>query len=259
MRVRVCVCVCVITLTSPHTHTHTHRWYLGNTSHTDADSLLKRDGNVTGSYLIHDECHDIRCLSVRGRESIMHYRIATRDKLLFISEQAQFKTLQDLVVHYSQQAGPLCTTLRRPYHVVRGDDEVDRSTVRLSHKMYAGKYGEVWKGLKDKTHVVIKILTPGAQTAGEFLKEAKILAQLDHPKIIKCEGVCARVEPVYVLMEFLKYGNLQGYLQHGEGQEVHFLDLVNFALQVRRIRIIYSRTGFDCEYLLNANCNHLIT
>lgn len=164
----------------------------------------------------------------------MHYKITTRDKTMFIAEQAQFKTLQDLVVHYSQHAGPLCTTLRQPYHVVRGDDEVERSTIHLSHRMHAGKYGEVWKGLKDKTHVIVKVLTPGTQTASEFLKEANILAQLDHTHIIRCEGVSTKEEPIYVLMEFLKFGNLQGYLQHGEGKDVHFLDLVNFALQVAR-------------------------
>ena len=162
----------------------------------------------------------------------MHYKIEAKDGLMYIVQEVTFKTLQDLVYHYSYQSGVLCTSLRHPYHVPRGDDEVDRSIVRWSHKMCMGRFGEVWKGLKGKQHVIIKTLTPGSTTTTTFLKEATLIAQLDHPNIIKCEGVCTKEEPIYVLMEFLKYGTLQDFLQRGEGKEVHFLDLVHLAVQV---------------------------
>ena len=29
-----------------------HRWYLGNTSHSDADNLLKQESNTTGKYIL---------------------------------------------------------------------------------------------------------------------------------------------------------------------------------------------------------------
>ena len=163
----------------------------------------------------------------------MHYKIDTsKDGSIFIVKETTFKTLQDLVYHYSQTADVLCSTLRYPYHVPQGDDEIDRSSVKLSYKMKKGHFGEVWKGLKGKSHVVVKTLTPGATTSNEFLKESVLIAQLDHPKIIKCEGVCTKEEPIYVIMEFMKFGNLQDYLQKGEGKEVHFLDLVSLGVQI---------------------------
>jgi fyn-related kinase len=186
-----------------------------------------------GSFLVHDECQDIRCLSVRGRDSIMHYKVQEEGRLFFIVDRSKFKTLQDLVHHYSTQpAGFLCTALRHPYHVPRGDDEVARSSVRLTHRLGAGKFGEIWHGVKGETHVAVKTLTPGAVSKAEFLREATLLSQLDHPKIIHCEGVCSEQEPVYLLMEFLKFGNLHEFLERGEGREAHFLDLVGYGLQV---------------------------
>ena len=170
---------------------------------------------------------------MRGRDSITHYKIETSEGLLYIVDKAKFKTLQDLIYHYSHHGSrALCCLLKHPYHVPRGDDEVDRNIVKLSHKVAMGRYGEVWKACKGPTHVVVKILTPGATTPAAFLKEASIVAQLDHPKIIRCEGICSKEEPIYVLFEFLKYGNLHEYLQRGEGRDVHFLDLVSLAVQI---------------------------
>lgn len=209
-----------------------HRWYLGNTSHAEADSLLKQDKNVTGSFLVHDESQDIRCLTVRGHDSIMHYKIERKDKSVYIVQDTVFKTLMDLVHHYSMHSGVLCSILKHPYHVPRGDDEIDRSLVKFSHKMCMGKFGEVWKGLKGTKHVIVKFLTPGATSAAAFLKEPTLLAQLDHPKIIKCEGVCTKEEPIFMLMEFLKYGSLQEYLQRGEGRDIDMMDLVHLAAQI---------------------------
>ena len=196
---------------------------------------------------MHDECQDIRCLSVRGKESILHYKIESKNGLMFIVNKDKFKTLQDLVYHYSthqSSGGVLCTCLRHPYHVPRGDDEVERNAVRLSHKTGKGPFGEVWKGLKGETHVTVKVLTPGATTTAEFLKEAATLSQLDHRNIIRCEGVCSSDEPVYMLMEFTKYGSLLDYLQKGEGRGVHFLDLVNLGLQVSGGMAYLERQGY---------------
>lgn len=203
--------------------------------------------SCVGSFLVHDECSDIRCLSVRGKDSILHYKIQCHKDVMFIVDKIKFKTLQDLVYYYSthqSSGGVLCTCLKHPYHVPRGDDEVMRNTIQCSHKTGTGPFGEVWKGLKGDIHVTVKSLTHGATTTVEFLKEAKLLSQLDHPNIIKCEGVCSVEEPVYLLLEFLKFGNLQEYLRKGEGENSHFLDLVNLSLQVACGMAYLERQGY---------------
>ena len=183
---------------------------------------------------------------MRGKKSITHYKIQEKDGMFFIVEQTKFKTLQDLVFHYSthQSSGVLCTSLRHPYDVPRGDDEVPRENIKLTHKIGKGTYGEIWHGLRRDTHVAVKILSQGLASKSDFLREATVLSQLDHPKIIRCEGVCSTKEPVYLLTEFLKYGNLTDYLTKGEGKDVHFLDLVSLGLQVAMGMAYLERQGY---------------
>ena len=175
----------------------------------------------------------------------MHYRVHQKDDIFSIVERNTFKTLQDLVFHYSQNhTGVLCTCLRHPYQVPRGDDEVPRSSVKLTHKICSGKFGDIWHGVKGGTYVAVKVLASGSPNKAEFLHEAAVLAQLSHTNIVRCEGICSTEEPVYLLTEFLKFGNLQEYLQRGEGREGHYLDLVSLGLQVARGMAYLERQGY---------------
>ena len=195
---------------------------------------------------MHDECQDIRCLTVRGKDSITHYKIQTQDSLFFIVEQAKFKTLQDLVFHYSTHpsVGVLATCLRHAYYVPRGEDEVARQEIRLTHKIGNGNFGEIWHGMKGGAHVAVKIQNVGLASKSEFLHEATVLSQLDHSNIIRCHGICSAEEPAYLLTEFLKFGNLVDYLQKEEGKDVHFLDLVSLGLQVAMGMAYLERQGY---------------
>ena len=124
--------------------------------------------------------------------------------------------------------------LRQPFYLVRGDEEIDRSTVKLVHRTGVEAFGEVWKGLKSGTQVLVKTVNAGSEVAGEMIEEAMLLTQLRHPHIIQCMGLCTRQEPAYILMELMKHGNLQDYLSKGEGKALHSLELFCIALQVAR-------------------------
>ena len=190
--------------------------------------------NTYGSFLIHEEHHDAYCLSLRGRDGVVHYQIQRSEDTLHIAKEITFKTLQDLVHYYSEHAGVLCTKLEQPYLMNTHEGEVDISEVQLVHRMNVGQFGEVWKGLKGKMHVAVKTLTPGTVPASEFIRQASLIAQLNHRNIIQCQGICTKGKRQYILLEFMKYGNLKEYLSKGEGKDVHFLDLVHMALQVAR-------------------------
>lgn len=48
---------------------------------------------------------------------------------------------------------------------------------------------------------------------GDFQKEVKILSRLKDPNIVRVLGVCTRDEPLSVVVEYMKYGDLHQYLQ----------------------------------------------
>ena len=43
----------------------------------------------------------------------------------------------------------------------------------------------------------------------DFLSEAEMMKKFDHRNIVKLLGVCTRNEPVYMVMEFMLYGDLK--------------------------------------------------
>ena len=43
----------------------------------------------------------------------------------------------------------------------------------------------------------------------DFLSEAEMMKRFDHRNIVKLLGVCTRNEPVYMVMEFMLYGDLK--------------------------------------------------
>lgn len=67
--------------------------------------------------------------------------------------------------------------------------------------LYTGEFGEVCSGRlrlpsKREIHVAIKSLKAGytEQQRRDFLSEASIMGQFDHPNIIRLEGVVTRCE-----------------------------------------------------------------
>ncbi len=47
---------------------------------------------------------------------------------------------------------------------------------------------------------------------GDFQKEVRLMAQLKDPNIVRVMGVCTRDEPQCVIVEYMKYGDLNQYL-----------------------------------------------
>ena len=47
----------------------------------------------------------------------------------------------------------------------------------------------------------------------DFFKEMQIVARLKDPNIIRVLGVCTEREPLYMIVEYMKYGDLNQFLQ----------------------------------------------
>ncbi len=64
------------------------------------------------------------------------------------------------------------------------------------------------------TQVAVKTLKASASssTRESFEKECKFMSRLNHPHVIRFLGVCKTDSP-YIMMEYLKYGDLNNYLQ----------------------------------------------
>ncbi|KAB0358556.1 hypothetical protein FD754_002712 [Muntiacus muntjak] len=101
--------------------------------------------------------------------------------------------------------------------------EIDVSFVKIEEVIGAGEFGEVYKGRlklpgKREIYVAIKTLKAGysEKQRRDFLSEASIMGQFDHPNIIRLEGVVTKSRPVMIITEFMENGALDSFLRGGK-------------------------------------------
>ncbi|KAG7216610.1 hypothetical protein INR49_023319, partial [Caranx melampygus] len=87
------------------------------------------------------------------------------------------------------------------------------------------EFGEVCSGPlrlpgKREIQVAIKTLKAGytEQQRRDFLWEASIMGQFNHPNIIRLEGVVTKSKPVMIITEYMENGSLDTFLKKNDGQ-----------------------------------------
>ncbi|KAM9237937.1 ephrin type-A receptor 5 isoform 8-T8 [Dugong dugon] len=103
--------------------------------------------------------------------------------------------------------------------------EIEASCTTIERVIGAGEFGEVCSGRlklpgKRELPVAIKTLKVGytEKQRRDFLGEASIMGQFDHPNIIHLEGVVTKSKPVMILTEYMENGSLDTFLKKNDGQ-----------------------------------------
>ncbi|XP_010888800.1 ephrin type-A receptor 4 [Esox lucius] len=103
--------------------------------------------------------------------------------------------------------------------------EINASSIHIEKVVGIGEFGEVCSGRlrlqgKREIYVAIKSLKAGysEKQRRDFLSEASIMGQFDHPNIIRLEGVVTRCKPVMIITEFMENGSLDTFLRKHDGQ-----------------------------------------
>uniref|UniRef100_A0A8C2IFD4 receptor protein-tyrosine kinase n=1 Tax=Cyprinus carpio TaxID=7962 RepID=A0A8C2IFD4_CYPCA len=98
--------------------------------------------------------------------------------------------------------------------------ELDASCIKIERVIGAGEFGEVCSGRlklpgKRDVSVAIKTLKVGytEKQRRDFLCEASIMGQFDHPNVVHLEGVVTRGKPVMIVIEYMENGSLDAFLR----------------------------------------------
>lgn len=83
----------------------------------------------------------------------------------------------------------------------------------------SGEFGDVCRGKlkipgRPEVTVAIKTLKPGASDKArmDFLTEATIMGQFDHPNVIYLQGVVTKSNPIMIITEYMDNGSLDAFL-----------------------------------------------
>ncbi|KAJ7405384.1 hypothetical protein BTVI_69191 [Pitangus sulphuratus] len=100
--------------------------------------------------------------------------------------------------------------------------EVPRKNLVLGKTLGEGEFGKVvkatafrLKGRAGYTTVAVKMLKENASQSElrDLLSEFNLLKQVNHPHVIKLYGACSQDGPLYLIVEYAKYGSLRSFLR----------------------------------------------
>ena len=214
-------------------------------SRAEAENLLTQPFNDHGSYLVRNSKNTSSgyALSVRNKGKVMHYIIHIKDNgRFFVHRNNTFQTISKLVWYYkTHKAFDLCLNLKAPCKIqttsilreTNEDWEIERETICLLVKLNVGQFAEVWIGKwNETTEVAIKVCKPDAIAANKFHDEISFMKKLKHPNILQLYAVCTKKDPIYIITDLMKHGNLLEYLKNDGGLSLKYPELVDIAEQV---------------------------
>ncbi|KAL3871564.1 hypothetical protein ACJMK2_039555, partial [Sinanodonta woodiana] len=106
--------------------------------------------------------------------------------------------------------------------------------------------------------VAVKILRKGADDKAkrDFQKEIKIMSQLKDPNIVRVLGVCTEEEPFCMIVEYMKYGDLNQFLLDHDPEDIEDPNSTGKVLSYGCLIYMATQIASGMKYLESLNMVH---
>ncbi|XP_041866205.1 mitogen-activated protein kinase kinase kinase 21 [Melanotaenia boesemani] len=145
---------------------------------------------------------------------------------------SNYVTYQPAIYHLPATSGSVGV----PEQVPSSPVQIPFSELTLEEIIGVGGFGKVYRGTWKDQEVAVKAARQDPDeditaTASSVKQEAKLFSMLQHPNIIKLEGVCLAEPNLCLVMEYARGGTLNRVLT---GRRIPPHILVNWAVQIAR-------------------------
>uniref|UniRef100_A0A8C9R832 Tyrosine-protein kinase n=1 Tax=Scleropages formosus TaxID=113540 RepID=A0A8C9R832_SCLFO len=190
----------------------------------DDGGFLVRDSSKAGKYTV----SVFTKVGGNTNGSCRHYNICTNQQgQFYLAEKHNFSNIPELIKYHQHNAAGLASRLK---YIVSNTTQSAPSTAGLGYGVWeidpqhltcikelgSGQFGVVkygkWQGRHD---VAIKMIKEGSMSEDDFINEAKVMMNLQHPNLVQLYGVCTKQRPIYIVTEYLSNGCLLDFLRDG--------------------------------------------
>uniref|UniRef100_A0A8C5QLE1 receptor protein-tyrosine kinase n=1 Tax=Leptobrachium leishanense TaxID=445787 RepID=A0A8C5QLE1_9ANUR len=226
---------------------------VGNYSETSESIILTKESNTTNEVIvILAVIFSVLLVVILAVTFVMYRKSKVREKRnTEITVAVEDKELSELRgVSKTVGLANACYAVRSlPTQTeMQSLPQFPREKLTLCVFLGSGAFGEVYEGNTEDilgpgsgtTKVAVKTLKSDAtdHEKTEFLKEAHLMSQFDHPNILKLLGVCLFNEPQFIILELMDGGDLLEYLRGARGNTsfqrplLSPLDLIDISLNI---------------------------
>ncbi|CAH3035801.1 unnamed protein product [Pocillopora meandrina] len=122
---------------------------------------------------------------------------------------------------------PLVVAEDRTTNEILDGFELDRPQLKLVKLLGTGNFGQVSKAIygPSQMRVAVKSLKDNAEKEDleNIILELEVMKSLrNHPHVVGHIGHCIEKDPVFIVLEYLPYGDLLGYLRKSRGIEDNY-------------------------------------
>ena len=123
--------------------------------------------------------------------------------------------------------------------------EIERHSITFKKKIGIGSFGETWEGLwNQSTLVAVKVCKTSSINVHKLQAEIQIWKKIHHDKIVQFYATCTVGEPIFIITELVKNGNLLDYLRRGEGRLLKLPQMIDIATQVASGMVYFEEQGY---------------